>query len=255
MPAKVRLVKALVFPIVMYRCESWTIKKAKHQRIDAYELWCWRRLLRVTWTVRRSKKSILKEINPKHPLGGLMLKLKLWYFGHLMWRADSLEKIWLIGKDLGARKDWRQKERGLTEDEMVEWHRWLNGHAFEQILGIMKDREAWHPAVHVVAKNHTGLSSLQQCDLLNDMFCTLYTTHVISIPLLCPLTWLSILKVLFAQLNTLSRSLDVTLLFWTLPAHLCLSSLVWYSNGLPGRVPLSPTLFQGVILTLSKLWR
>jgi len=222
LPAKVHLVKAVVFPVVMYRCESWTIKKAKHQRIDAYELWCWRRLSRVTWTIRRSKKSILKEINPKYPLGGLMLKLKPQYFGHLMWRADSLEKIWLIGKDLGARKDWRQKEKGLTEDEMVEWHHWLNGHEFEQILGIMKDREAWHPAVHVVAKNHTRLSSWTATmwswlHLLNDMFCTLCTTHVISIPLLCPLTWLSILQVLFAQLSMLSRSLDVTLLFWTLP--------------------------------------
>ena len=105
---KVHLVEAMVFPVVMYGCESWTIKKAKHWRIDAFELWCWRRLLRVTWTPRRSNQSILKEINPKYSLEGLMLKLKLQYFGHLMWKADSLEKILVAGKD------WRPEEKGMT---------------------------------------------------------------------------------------------------------------------------------------------
>ena len=123
-PTKVPLVKALVFPVVMYGCESWTIKKAEHQRIDAFELWCWRRLLRAPWTARRSNQSILKEISPECSLEGLMLKLKLQYFGHLM------AKSWLIWKDPDVGKDWGQEEKGTTEDEMVGWHHWLNGHEF-----------------------------------------------------------------------------------------------------------------------------
>ena len=126
---KVHIVKAMVFPVVMYGCESWTIKKAEHQRIDAFELWCWRRLLRVPWTVRRSKQSILKAINPEYSLEGLMLKLKLQYFGHLIQRADH----W---KDPDAGKDWRGEEKGKTEDEMVGWHHWLDGHEFEHTLGV-----------------------------------------------------------------------------------------------------------------------
>ena len=122
---KVHVIKAMVFPVVMYGCESWTIKKAECQRIDAFEL-CWRRLLRVPWTARRSNQSILKEINPEYSLEGLMLKLKLQYFGHLMRRADSLEKTLMLGKD------WRQKKKGTTEDEMVGWYHWFNGHEFEQ---------------------------------------------------------------------------------------------------------------------------
>ena len=118
-----------VFPVVMYGSESWTIKKAERQRIDAFELWCWRRLLRVPWTARRSNQSILKEINPEYSLEGLMLKLKLQYFGPLMRRANS------FGKDSDAGKDWRQEEKGMTEDKMVGWHHWLNGHKFEQVLG------------------------------------------------------------------------------------------------------------------------
>ena len=110
------LVKAMVFPVVMYGCESWTIKKAEHQRIDAFKLWCWRRLLRVPWKARRSNQSILKEINPEYSLEGLMLKLKFHYLGHLMQRADSL------GKEPYARKDWGQGEKGVTEDGMVGWH-------------------------------------------------------------------------------------------------------------------------------------
>ena len=125
MPTKVHLVKAMIFPVVMYGCESWTIKKAEHQRIDAFELWCWRRLLRVPWTARRSNQSILKEISPEHSLGGLMLKLKLQYFGHLIQRTNSLEKTPEAGKY------WRQEEKGTTEDEMVGWHHQLNGHEFE----------------------------------------------------------------------------------------------------------------------------
>ena len=125
LPTKVRLVKAMVFPIVMYGCESWTIKKAECWRTDAFELWCWRRLLRVPWTARRSNQSILKEISPEYSLEGLMLKLKLQYF----WPPDV--KKWLTGKDPDAGKDWRREEKGTTEDEMVGWHHRLNGHEFE----------------------------------------------------------------------------------------------------------------------------
>ena len=124
LPTKVHLDKAMVFPVVRYGCESWTIKKVEHQRIDAFELWYWRRLLRVPWTARRSNQSILKEISPEYSLEGLMLKRKLQYFGHLMWRTESLEK------DPDAGKDWRQEEKGTTEDEMVGWHHWLSGHEF-----------------------------------------------------------------------------------------------------------------------------
>ena len=123
MPAKVHLIKAMVFPVVMYGCEGWTVKKAERQRIDAFELWCWRRLLRVPWTARRSNQSFLKEFSPGCSLEGLMLKLKLQYFGHLMRRVDSLEKT-----DAGT--DWGQ-EKGTTEDEMAGWHHRLNGREFE----------------------------------------------------------------------------------------------------------------------------
>ena len=123
---KVHIVKAMVFPIIMYGCESWIIKKAECQRIDALELWCWRRLLRVPWTARRSNHTILKEINPEYSLEGLMLKLKLQYFGHQMWRADLLEKTLLLGKIQGRR---------MTEHEVIGQHHWLNGHEFEQIPG------------------------------------------------------------------------------------------------------------------------
>ena len=120
---KVRLVKAMVFPVVMYGCESWTVKKAERWRIDAFELWCWRRLLRVPWTARRSNQSILK-ISPRYSLEGMMLKLKLQYFGHLMRRVDSLQKT-------DAGRDWGQEEKGTTEDEMAGWHHWLDGREFE----------------------------------------------------------------------------------------------------------------------------
>ena len=124
LPTKVRLVKAMVFPVVMYGYESWTIKKAESQRIDAFELWCWRRLLRVPWNARQSNQSILKEISPGCSLEGLMLKVKLQYFGHLVQRADSFEKTLMLGEIEGRRR------REMTEDEMVGWHHQLNGHEF-----------------------------------------------------------------------------------------------------------------------------
>ena len=127
---KVGLVKAMVFPVVMYGCESWTVKKAEHRRIDAFELWCWRRLLRVPWIARKSNLSILKEISPGCSLEGLMLKLKLQYFGHLMWRADSFEKTLMLGKIGGRRR------RGMTEDEMAGWHHWLYRHGFGWTPGV-----------------------------------------------------------------------------------------------------------------------
>jgi len=126
---KVHLFKAMVFPVVMYGCESWTIKKAEGQRIDAFKLWCWRRLSRVSWTARWSNQSILNKISPEYSLKGLMLKLKLQIFGHLMWRTD-------IGKDPDAERDWGQEEKGSTEDEMVGWHHWFDGHEFELALGV-----------------------------------------------------------------------------------------------------------------------
>ena len=126
------LVKAMVYPVVMYGCESWTIKKAEHQRIDAFELWCWRRLLRVPWTAMKLSQSVLKEISPEYSLERLMLKLKLQYFGHLMQRADSLEKTLMLGK-----------LRTGTEDEMVGWHHRLNGHESEQALGVGDGQGSW----------------------------------------------------------------------------------------------------------------
>ena len=129
LPTKVCLVKAMVFPVVMYGCKSWTIKKAECWWIDAFELWCWRRLLRVPWTARKSNQSILKEISPEYSLEGLMLKLKLQYFDHMMWRTD-------IGKDPDARKDWRQEKKGTTEDEMV----WLH---YCQWTWIWVSSESW----------------------------------------------------------------------------------------------------------------
>ena len=125
------LVKTMVFPVVMYGCESWTIKKAEHRRIDAFELWCWRRLLKVPWAARTSNLSILKEIDPEYSLEGLMLKLKLQYFGYLMGKTDSLEKTLLPEK---------RQEKRMTEDEMVGWHHQLDGHEFELALGVGTDR-------------------------------------------------------------------------------------------------------------------
>ena len=128
LPTKVRLVKAMVFPVIMYGCESWTIKKAEHRRIDAFELWCWRWFLRVPWTARRSNQSILKTVSPEYSLEGLMLKLQ--YFGHLMQRANSLEKTLMLRKIEGKRR------KGMTEDEMVGWHHQLHGNEFEWALRV-----------------------------------------------------------------------------------------------------------------------
>ena len=148
----------MVFPVVMYGCESWTIKKAEHRRIDAFELWHWRRLLRVPWTARRSNQSVLNEISPEYSLEGLMLKLKLQYFGP----PDA--KNWLIGKDPDAGKDWRQEEKGMTEDEMVGWHHRHDGHEFEQAPGVGDGQETWCAAVHGVAKSWTQLSDwIEKC--------------------------------------------------------------------------------------------
>ena len=135
LPTKVHLVKTMVFPVVMYGCESWTIKKAECWRIDAFKLWCWRRLLRAPWTARRSNQSILKEISPGISLVGMMLKLKLQYF----WPPH--EKSWLIGKDSDAGRDWGQEEKGTTEDEMAGCHHWLDGRESEWTLGVGDGQE------------------------------------------------------------------------------------------------------------------
>ena len=154
LPTKVSLVKAMVFPVVMYGCESWTVKKADRQRIDAFELWCWRRLLRVPWTARRSNPSILKEISPEYSLEGLMLKLKIHYFGHLMQRTDSLEKTLMLGGIGGRRRRGRQRMRWL--DGITDLMDMSLSELRELVIEL--DREAWRAVIHGVAKSQTRLS-------------------------------------------------------------------------------------------------
>ena len=194
LPTKVCLVKAMVLLVVMYGCESWTIKKAERQRIDAFELWCWRRLLRVPWTAR-SNQSILKEISSEYSLEEAEAPI--------LWPPDT--KSWLSGKDPNAGKDWRQEDKRTTEDEMVGWHHWLDGYEFEQALGVGDGWESWRAAVHGVTKSQTQLSDWTKLSTMRVRIEILFPnllfliSQYFSLPCICTLDCLPICLLPFPQ--------------------------------------------------------